>query len=153
MIFNGPVRVALSFMKRVIKERHLVHKWLRVNLGIKVIIGLTEGLVYVSMCSQNYARYKFISLPLLSFSSLVFFSKVFTHDPSSVPQITVPQLCNSQSTVLSLMPTCLTHPHSLNQTTLPTVSVNVALSTPRTFSFQAAVEEGETQAEPAGLCD
>ena len=68
-------------------------------------------------------------------------------------QITVPQLCNSQSTVLSLMPTCLTHSHSLNQTTLPTVSVNTAISTPRTFSFQAAVEEGETQAESAGLCD
>lgn len=32
-------------MKRVNKERHLVHKWLSMNLGMKIIIGLTEGLV------------------------------------------------------------------------------------------------------------
>ena len=52
---------------------------------------------------------------------------------------------------LSLMPACPTHPHSLGQTILPTLSVNTALYTPRTFSFQAAAEGGETQAEPASL--
>lgn len=68
MIFNGPIKVALSFMKRMIKERHLVHKWLRVNLGIKTLIGLTEGLV---LCQHVQPELCSIQVYFLSFTQLL----------------------------------------------------------------------------------